>query len=217
MPATDTAKPRISKAALFDAAKTWDVKAVKAIIQAAPELVLATRPDNRMAIHVACSVKPGAFSLGEEHGIATVNALLDAGTPIDIPVPPDEDDFKATPLWHAASRGMNLPLVRSLLSRGADPSYCLWTVVNRDDATMLKELLSAKPQLNLRAHGETPMFYAARLGRLATLKLLIAAGADPTMTDKKGRNSVDIARERRLPKDIIDALAKLGAQKQINK
>ncbi|MFC3216714.1 hypothetical protein [Comamonas sp. JC664] len=48
--------------------------------------------------------------------------------------------------------------------------------------------------LNLREHGETPVFYAARLGRLKTLELLLDAGADVSVADFKGRDAVDIAR-----------------------
>ncbi|UVA78397.1 ankyrin repeat domain-containing protein [Pandoraea commovens] len=66
--------------------------------------------------------------------------------------------------------------------------------------------------LNLRAHGETPMFYAARLQRLATLRLLIDAGADPAIADDRGRDCVDIARERKLPSDIVEMLVALKAR-----
>jgi ankyrin repeat protein len=69
-----------------------------------------------------------------------------------------------------------------------------------------RELLKKKPRLDLRAHGETPLFYAARLKRPKTLDLLIEAGADPTIVDDKGRDAIDIARARRLPKDLIDRL-----------
>jgi hypothetical protein len=37
--------------------------------------------------------------------------------------------------------------------------------------------------------------------------LLIEAGADPTIMDNEGRDAVDIARTRRLPKTLIDRLA----------
>jgi ankyrin repeat protein len=83
----------------------------------------------------------------------------------------------------------------------------------RDDAVLMRELLKSKPRLDLRAHGETPIFYAARLQRLKTLDLLIAAGADPTIRDRRGRDAVDIARARRLPKDVIARLAALAERK----
>ena len=88
-----------------------------------------------------------------------------------MPMAEDEGEFRATPRWYAVSRGENLPLVRFLLGRGADASYSLWAAVWRDDPVLCRELLNANPRLNLRAHGETPIFYAARLKRLKTLDL----------------------------------------------
>lgn len=70
-------------------------------------------------------------------------------------------------------------------------------------------LLKAKPELNLRAHGETPIFYAARLERLKTLELLIEAGANSSIADFNGRDAVDIARARRLPEQLINRLEDL--------
>jgi uncharacterized protein len=207
---------RASRTALFEAAKRWHVATVKAALAAAPALATAADPKGRTALHVACAVSPDSGELGEPHGIDTANALLDAGTPLEAAVPMDEDegDFRATPLWYAASRGRNLPLVRALLRRGADPSHALWSVVWRDDAEMCRELIAAKPRLNLVAHGETPIFYAARLQRLKTLDLLIGAGADPSITDRRGRDAVAIARARRLPQQVVERLADLQLRLQ---
>jgi uncharacterized protein len=200
-----------SKSALFTAAKGWDALAVKEMLAASPDLATATDPKGRSALHIACAVKPGGATLGESTGIKTVTALLDAGARLESVVPMDEDegDFRANPLWYAVARGENLPLVCFLLQRGADASYSLWAAVWRDDAELCRELLKARPQLNLRAHGETPIFYAARLKRLKALDLLIEAGADPTIPDPQGRDAVDIAQARRLPKSFLERLSGL--------
>jgi len=203
-----------SKTALFEAATRWDAAAVKALLREAPSLVTATDPRGRMALHLACAVKPGRDKLGEPNGIRTVTVLLEASTPLEaeVPMPEEEGDFRATPVWYAVSRGENLPLVRFLLKRGGDASYSLWAAVFRDDEALCRALLQAKPRLNLRAHGETPVFYAARLKRLKALDLLIKAGADPSIKDPRGRDAVDIARARRLPKDFISRLDDLRRQ-----
>ena len=203
-----------SKTALFDAAKRWDAAAVKALLQAAPALVTATDPKGRRALHIACAVPPSTEGLADPNGIKTVTALLAAGAPLEaeVPMPAEEGDFRATPVWYAASRGENLPLVKALLERGADASYSLWTAVFRDNADLMRALLATNPRLNLRAHHETPIFYAARLQRLKTLDLLIAAGADPRIKDDRGRDAVDIAKARRLPKDVIARLEALKAR-----
>jgi uncharacterized protein len=200
-----------SKTALFEAAKTWDAGAVKALLAAAPALVRATDSKGRMALHMACAVRPGGKGLGEASGIKTVMALLDAGADLEaaVPMEEDEEDFRANPVWYAVSRGENLPLVTFLLKRGGEASYSLWAAVWRDDAVLCRELLKAKPRLNLMAHGETPIFYAARLQRLKTLDLLIEAGADPTFADRRGRDAVEIARARGLPKEVIGRLEDL--------
>jgi uncharacterized protein len=198
---------RPSKSSLFAAARRWDAAAVKAILAAAPALAEAAQPDGRRAIHLACAVPPGAKGLGEANGLRTAAAFLDAGADLEAPVPRlAEGDFRATPLWFAAARGENLPLVRALLKRGADPTPCLWAAVWRDDAPMLRALLAAKPRLDVVAEGESPLFYAARLQRLRTLALLIDAGADPGVRDARGRDAVAIARARRLPPAIVRRL-----------
>lgn len=203
--------PKPSKAALFGAAKAWDAATTEALLATARDFALTTDSKGRTALHLACAVKPSGLPSADLHGLKTVAALLKAGADLEAAVPADKDegDHRSTPLWFAVARGENLPLVQFLLTRGADPSTCLWAVVWRDDEVFCRELLKHKPRLNLRAHGETPMFYAARLQRLKTLDLLIEAGADPTIADNKGRDAIDIARDHRLPKDLIDRLSEL--------
>jgi ankyrin repeat protein len=181
------------------------------MLAASPALAVAANPKGRMALHLACAVKPGTRGVCEPDGTGTVAALLAAGAALEAAVPMDEDegDFRATPLWYAVARGENPALVRFLLQRGADASFSLWAAVWRDDADLLADLLRAKPRLDLRAHGETPIFYAARLGRLKTLDLLIAAGADPTIPDRQGRDALAIARARNMPAEAIARLAGL--------
>jgi ankyrin repeat protein len=206
---------KASKTARFDAAKRWEAGAVRVIVGAVPALAKATDPKGRTALHLACAVDPKSGNLGEKNGTKTVAALLAHGADLEafVPMPADEGDFRANPLWYAVSRGRNLPLVRFLLKQGADASYSLWSVVFQNDAVMCRELLAAKPRLNLVAHGETPIFYAARLKRLKVLPLLIEAGADPTIKDPKGRDAVDIARARRLPKDMVARLEALKRER----
>jgi ankyrin repeat protein len=115
---------------------------------------------------------------------------------------------------YAVARGENLALVRFLLERGADASFSLWAAVWRDDAVLCRALLARKPRLDLRAHGETPIFCAARLRRLKALELLIEAGADPTIPDARGRDAIAIARARRLPADVVERLVELGRRIQ---
>jgi uncharacterized protein len=200
---------RPTKTAVFNSGKAWNAAALGALLQVSPSLAQAIDSRGRTALHMACAVRPGGATLGEPNGIATVSALLKAGADLEAPAPMDEDegDFRATPLWFAVARGENLTLTQHLLKLGADASYSLWAAVWRDDEILCRDLLKSKPRLNLRAHGETPLFYAARLKRLKALELLLDAGADPTIADDRGRDVLAIAQARRLPKSVIDRLA----------
>ena len=200
-----------SKTAFFAAAKNWDAASVSATLAQAPQFLHATDPQGRNALHLACSVKPGGTQLAEPHGLKTVTALLAAGADLEgeVPMDGDEGDFRATALWYAVARGENVPLAAFLVERGANASYSLWAAVWRDDEKMCRTLLKTKPELNLRAHGETPIFYAARLKRLKTPELLMEAGANSSIADFKGRDAVDIAQARRLPERLINRLERL--------
>jgi AcrR family transcriptional regulator len=120
-----------SKTALFDAARRWDAAAVKALLRAAPALITATDPKGRMALHVACAVAPSTGKRGEPNGTRTATALLTAGADLEaeVPMPAEEGDFRAAPVWYAAARGENFPLVNFLLKRGADARTSLWAAV----------------------------------------------------------------------------------------
>jgi hypothetical protein len=141
------------------------------------------------ALHQACAVKSSGQTLDDPYGIETGTTLLEAGTNLEaaVPISEDEGDFRATPLWYAVARGENLALVRFLLQRGADASFLPWAAIWRDDVALCPVLLDNKLRLNLKAHGETPIFYAARLQRPSALTLLIDAGADPTIVDDPDR------------------------------
>src|SRR5437588_788219 len=89
MRAAKTAGRTPSKTALSAAVRNWDAAAVKAMLAAAPALIRATDPKGRMALHLACAVKPGG-GLGEPNGRKTVTALLAAGADLEAAVPMDE-------------------------------------------------------------------------------------------------------------------------------
>jgi len=94
-----------------------------------------------------------------------VARLLDKGGDVN------EVDGDAMSLVHWAAIANRAPLVELLVKHGADP--------NRVDS-----------------RGMTPLMYAAStdFGDTATIRALVAAGADPTGRNPKGRTAADLAR-----------------------
>lgn len=198
----------MSKTALFDAAKRWDASRVAQLASQSPDLVGATDPRGRTALHL-CAARP-LEQAGDAAAasIATATALLRAGAKLDAihEIPDDGEIFRATPLWYAVARGKNLPLVKALLQAGANPDHCLWAAVWADDEPMILALLKAGSRTELRFDGETPLLYAARLGREAVIPSLVRADASLAARDAKGMTPLDHAMRKRLSDKTIAAL-----------
>jgi hypothetical protein len=147
----------------------------------------------------------------ELNGIRTVAMLLEAGADLEQAVPMDEEegDFRATPLRYAVARGGQFPPGRVPTAAWRQRQLLLWAAVWRDGDLVCRALLKSEPELNLKAHGETPIFYAARLKRLAMVVLLIDAGADASIPNSVGRGSVAIAQKRKLPEEMIEQMVSL--------
>ncbi len=201
-----------SKTAWFNAAQTWDYLRVNELLREAPELLTATNPKGLNALHMACAVRPGKPRLHEENGIKTVTALLDAGIDIESVAFTDDDggEWRANAVWFAVAKGQNLPLLRFLLERGGDPSYSLFSVLWGYKPDFARELVKYKPRMNLRGgDGRTVLHAAVNPNRLEVLNLYLDAGADPWMEDNLGITPLDLAKKRRLPKEIIERMEKI--------
>lgn len=97
-------------------------------------------------------------------------------------------------------------MTRFLLDLGSDPRHCLFAAVWNDGADILRMLIDAGAVLDVRADGVTPLLYAARLGRVATLRVLLDAGADLRATDRKGNTPYRLARRSGVPPDLLARL-----------
>lgn len=113
-----------------------------------------------------------------------------------------------TPLYAAAVQG-HAPVVRLLLATGADPDrestaategLPLCAAVAHDHADAIDALLVGGADPNRHEHdplgATTALHAAAALGRLRTVERLLAAGADPLLSDSAGTTPLDLARHR---------------------
>ena len=190
----------MSKTALFKAAAAWDAPEVARLLSDDPSLSHSRDAKGRTALHICARRRwDGKVPTGNS-SIATARALLRAGVELNAvyEIPDDGDLFPATALWCAVAWGRNVPLVRDLLKRGANPDHCLAAVVWANDAPLARLLLKAGSRTELTFGGETPLHYAARLGREKLIEELVAAGADIRATDSKGRTALEYARRKRL-------------------
>src|SRR4051812_7062043 len=167
----------MSKTALFAAAKNWDSKIVRQLLAQSPDLVRARDARSRTALHICAGASAASSRAPVASSIATARELLNAGAEINAvhEIPDDKEIFAATPLWYALARGQNADLARFLLKAGADPDNCMWTVIWSSQPKLVRLLLDAGSKTEVRFGGETPLIYAARLGREQAVLELVAA------------------------------------------
>ena len=89
-------------------------------------------------------------SLDTGASVRVADLLLERGLRVDEPAFVLED-WHATPLWHAISRGHNLVLAAHLLQRECDPDHCLWAAAYGDDVDAIRLLLEHGAELDLKS------------------------------------------------------------------
>lgn len=102
-----------------------------------------------------------------------------------------------TPLMMAALKGQ-LELVKQLVDRGADVNKTGWTPLHYaatgGHLEIMSLLLDRYAYIDAESpNGTTPLMMAAQYGSAAAVKLLLEAGADPTLRNRLGLNAIDFA------------------------
>ena len=129
---------------------------------------------------------------------ARVALLLDAGLRADA-----RTTSGSHSLNDAALKG-RLEVVRLLLDRGASPELrneaggtVLHDAATAGDRLVIALLLDRGAAIDAREiqTGATPLMLAASMGRAQAVSLLLARGADRSLTDKAGRTALAYARE----------------------
>jgi len=158
---------------------------------------------------------PNALDPGQTHGLflalrdgsAKVAEVLIAWpkTNVEWRSPKDE-----SPLMIAALKGQT-DLVRKLIARDADVNKPGWTplhyAASGGHVEILQILLDEHAYIDAESPNKsTPLMMAARYGTPAAVKLLLEAGADPSLRNELGLSAVDFAQQANRP-DAAEMIA----------
>jgi len=102
-----------------------------------------------------------------------------------------------SPLMMASLKGQ-LDLARKLVDRGADVNKPGWTPLHyaatNGHLKVMELLLNENAYIDAASpNGTTPLMMAAHYGSPAAVKLLLEAGADPTIRNQLGLTAIDFA------------------------
>jgi uncharacterized protein len=143
------------------------------------------------------TVDPGGLSglylaLRDEN-LKAAKVLVDwPRTNVEIRTPKDE-----SPLMIAALKG-RLDFVKELIARGADVNKTGWTPLHYaatgGHLEIMQLLLDQNAYIDAESpNGTTPLMMAAQYSSAAAVKLLLDAGADPTLKNQLGLSAIDFA------------------------
>jgi len=128
------------------------------------------------------------------------------------------NQFGETPLMYVALLG-DVPRAKKLIARGAQVNKDGWTPLHyastKGQVEMVKLLLANGALPNeISPEGNTALFMAVQTDSLETVQLLINAGADPTASNLKAQDSIDMARMK--GKDALArALEKVAQERKL--
>jgi len=128
------------------------------------------------------------------------------------------NQYNETPLMYVALIG-DLPRVKALVAKGAKVNKEGWTPLHYAaviaNATVAKFLLESGALPNeLTPEGDTALILAVRADSVETVQVLINGGADPSFSNLKAQDAIDVARSRG-KEDLAKALEKIVANRKL--
>lgn len=206
----------MSASRLRDHVRAWKSGAVADIIAGRPDLLGHRDSRGRNWLHLACMVEPDPPARPAYDSLETVKVLLDCGLGLDDPAF-IEGDWRATPLWHAISRGRNLDLARFLLERGADPRFCLYAAAWRSDLEAVDLLVGAGAPVDETSSvdGATPFLWAVATSHFESARVLLKHGASPDVRGRDGLTALHLMIRKSSPLEALEMVAGFGARGDI--
>ena len=182
---------------LHSAIKAGDEKAVKTLLQdpLAAHLIDDVDEDGFTALYRACCRSEGDVDTASH----LVDLLLKAKAKVDV-----KGEDRETPLFIATHNHL-VPVVKQLLSAGANPNEmnsvtgdtALHCAAKYDYADLCDILVSANANINARnSVMETPLFQAARAGRIGSTYFLLLRDANKNLPNDEGKSPLYIASEK---------------------
>jgi ankyrin repeat protein len=202
----------MSKARLFEAARSLDLGAIRRELATKPALLSATDPQGRNLLLVVCSVDPKTLGLPASRSVQLAEHLLDAG--LDVESTKWAEGYPCTAAWFAAAKAKSTKLVELLVRRGAKPRG-LFAAGWNNDLAMLELLIDLGAEVDEQFEGETPVLHCWKNKRFKPAEFLLRAGADVNFRDPKGMSALHYALDRLYDPAMIKLLVKHGASPAI--
>ena len=200
-----------SRTQVLEAVKSLRWRDVEAGLTATPKLIAYRDDRGRSFLHICCGVNVRDKKLSPADSVRTADVLLRAGIDINQEAF-REQNWKATPLWYAVSRGENPQLAAHLLQRGCDPNHCLWAAAFKDDVATIRLLLQHGAAIDAVAEDETPFLSAVKNSHFRAAEALLEHGADANFQDSRRMTALHYMLKKDSDKRHFRTLLRYGAR-----
>ena len=201
----------MSKTRIIAAVKLLDLKQLKEILAAKPQLLTVSDDRGRNLLHLACSVECEDVGQPETAAVRMVTFLLHRG--LDIEELGGAGRDRMPPIWFAVCRARNARLVKYLIKRGAKPTG-LYAAGWWEDINILNLLIDAGANME-EVVGVTPFLACWGWKKFKAAKALALKGANVNVQDDKGRTALHIGVEKEYDPDLLKWLVAHGADPSI--
>ncbi len=203
----------ISRTALLERVKAFDVEAVRRGLAENPGLLTWRDERGRSFLHIICATPP-TTPAQVQASIAIADAFIAAGLDVS-EAAFTEEDWRATPLWCAIGRGRNLALAEHLLTLGCDPEHCLWAAQFARDTGAIRLLVAHGASIDPAHEGGTPFLEAIKWSHFAEAEVFLELGANVDVKDKAGLTALHLLLKKGSDIEHVRMLLRHGARTDI--
>lgn len=199
----------VSKTRLTELVKAFDARGVFAGLDARADLLGVRDDRGRTWLHLIAAQPVRDDAQKAAAGVEMAKGLIARGLDMN-DAAFTEGAWRATPVWFAISRGLNVPLARFLLEQGCDPDHCLFAAAWNNDVETIRRL---------RKHGAPlpPGLLLETIGwsRFDGAEEFVRQGCDPNAVSEDGRTALHMMLKKDSPPERMAALIALGARGDI--
>lgn len=194
------------------AIKSLDLLLLEQIIRTEPKWINRVEDDGKNGLHYLCAVPIASYPEKADVSLDILRLFLKSGMDINsIHLIKDGcDNFPATPLWYAYTRGRNEKIWKYLLDHDANPENCMYAIAWYDDpeaANLFKKHGASIEGMNKM---DSPFFAAYNWKRYKVAEWFLQNGVDVNFADTKGNAALFYAVKRKLKSEQIELLLRFG-------